>query len=185
MEQLNAIIANNLKTIRDAKKLSLDKVATMTGVSKSMLGQIERGESNPTITTVWKIANGLKVPFTTLVEAPKVDYKIVSKDQVNPVKEDNGKVCTYPLFPYREDQPYEIYMSTMEKGAYMEAASHGEGSYEVITVFKGEVTMTVNGEDLVVKAGAGLGFWADKVHIYHNTHDDVTEFNIVISYNEK
>lgn len=184
MEQLNEIIANNLKHIRDSKKLSLDKVAAMTGVSKSMLGQIERGESNPTITTVWKIANGLKVPFTSLVDEPKVDYKIVSKDDVDPVKEDNGKVSTYPLFPYREDQPYEIYMSTMAKGAYMEAASHGDGSYEVITVFKGEVTMVVNEEELVVKAGSGLGFWADKPHIYHNTFDGMTEFNIVISYNE-
>ena len=51
MDNLNLIIANNLKRIRDERKLSLDKVADLTGVSKSMLGQIERGESNPTIST--------------------------------------------------------------------------------------------------------------------------------------
>ncbi len=182
MEQLNEIIANNLKNMREQKKLSLDKVASMTGVSKSMLGQIERGESNPTITTVWKIANGLKVPFTSLVDEPKIDYMIVSKADVDPVQDDLGKVRTYPFFPYREDQPYEIYMSDMDKGAYMEGASHGEGSYEVITVFQGELTMRVNDEELVLKAGSGLGFWADKPHIYHNTFDGLTQFNIVISY---
>lgn len=185
MEHLNDIIANNLKNIRDTKKLSLDKVAQLTGVSKSMLGQIERGESNPTITTVWKIANGLKVPFTSLVDEPKVDYKIVSKEDVDPVQEDMGKVKTYPLFPYREDQPFEVYMSDMEKGAYLEGASHGEGSYEVVTIFKGEVTMQVNDEELVLKEGSGLGFWADKPHIYHNTYDGMSQFNIVISYKNK
>jgi len=52
LENLNETVAKNLKSIREEKKLSLDKVAELTGVSKSMLGQIERGESNPTITTV-------------------------------------------------------------------------------------------------------------------------------------
>ena len=58
MENFNIVFAKNLKRIREDRKLSLDKVADLTGVSKSMLGQIERGDSNPTITTVWKIANG-------------------------------------------------------------------------------------------------------------------------------
>ncbi len=58
------VLAENLKTLRANRKLSLDKVAELTGVSKTMLSQIERGESNPTIHTVWKIANGLKISFT-------------------------------------------------------------------------------------------------------------------------
>ena len=62
MGNINLVISMNLKHIREERKLSLDKVAKMTGVSKSMLGQIERGDSNPTIATVWKIANGLTGP---------------------------------------------------------------------------------------------------------------------------
>lgn len=49
MDYLNQNIAINLKRIRQARGMSLDLVAEQTGVSKSMLGQIERGEANPTI----------------------------------------------------------------------------------------------------------------------------------------
>ena len=47
MEEINLIIAKNLKAFRESKKLSLEKVAELTGVSKTMIGQIERGESSP------------------------------------------------------------------------------------------------------------------------------------------
>lgn len=63
MESLN--IGKHLKNIRQNRELSLDEAAEMTGVSKPMLGQIERGQSSPTITTLWKIATGLKVPLSS------------------------------------------------------------------------------------------------------------------------
>ena len=49
MEDINAVLAENLRRMRENRRLSLDAVARLTGVSKSMLGQIERGEVNPTV----------------------------------------------------------------------------------------------------------------------------------------
>ena len=60
-------IALNLKRIRKSKNMSLDMLAERTGVSKSMLGQIERGKTNPTVSTIGKIVEGLKVPFEQLI----------------------------------------------------------------------------------------------------------------------
>ena len=59
MEDINAVLAENLRRMRENRRLSLDAVARLTGVSKSMLGQIERGEVNPTVASLWKIAGGL------------------------------------------------------------------------------------------------------------------------------
>lgn len=185
MEHLNLIIANNLKQIREKKKLSLDKVAALTGVSKSMLGQIERGESNPTITTVWKIANGMKVSFSTLIKEPQTDNKIVNRDDVDPMIEDHGKFVLYPMFPYSEMQKFEIFIADMEKGAYIRGITHGEGSYEIVTVPVGEVTMRVEEEDIVLKEGAGMRFKAHKEHTYHNTNDGTTRLQITIYYSER
>ena len=56
-------IAANVKAIREKKKLTLDSAAQATGVSRSMLAQIEKGDVNPTISVLWKIANGFKVSF--------------------------------------------------------------------------------------------------------------------------
>ena len=64
MDRLNELIAENLKDIRKGKGLSLEQVSSLTTISKSMLSQLERGEVNPTISTVYKLALGLKVPVT-------------------------------------------------------------------------------------------------------------------------
>ena len=60
MDHLNELIAENLKDIRKGKGLSLEQVSSLTTISKSMLSQLERGEVNPTISTVYKLALGLK-----------------------------------------------------------------------------------------------------------------------------
>ena len=60
MQEINLYLATTLKMLRQEKGWSLDKAARETGVSKAMLGQIERGESSPTIATMWKIAKGLQ-----------------------------------------------------------------------------------------------------------------------------
>ncbi len=57
MEDIFLIVAQNLKQIRNERNLSINELAEMCGLSKSMLSQIERGGGNPTLGTLWKIAN--------------------------------------------------------------------------------------------------------------------------------
>lgn len=57
MDNLIDIIGSNLANIRKERGLSLDQFANLTGVSKSMLSQIENGQKTPTVTVMWKIAN--------------------------------------------------------------------------------------------------------------------------------
>lgn len=60
-------LAATLKTLRQQRGWSLSRLAEETGVSKAMLGQIERNESSPTVATLWKIATGLNVPFSAFI----------------------------------------------------------------------------------------------------------------------
>ena len=64
---VTSTVAANAREIREHKGLTLDRAAALTGVSRSMLAQIEKGEVNPTISVLWKMANGYKVSFTSLV----------------------------------------------------------------------------------------------------------------------
>lgn len=182
MDNLNEIVANNLKAIREEKKLSLDKVAELTGVSKSMLGQIERGESNPTITTVWKIANGLKISFTALINTPQQDTAIIGRNEVKPLIEDNGKYRIYPYFPYEDGRRFEMYSVEIDKGGYLSADAHTEGTQEFITVYDGELTIRVNNQEFAVKEGDSIRFRADKPHAYHNSGGKLTRLSMVIYY---
>jgi len=182
LENLNEVVARNLKSIREEKKLSLDKVAEFTGVSKSMLGQIERGESNPTITTVWKIANGLKISFTSLINTPQQDTVIINRSEIEPLIEDNGKYRLYPYFPYEDGRRFEVYSVEIEKGGYLSADAHPEGTQEFITVFDGELTIRVNDEEYSIKEGDSIRFKADKSHTYHNSGNKLAKVSLVIYY---
>ena len=67
-----------LKRVRTERGLTLEGTSELTGVSKAMLGQIERGESNPTISTLWKISTGLKLSFSELLEPKGEEHLGVS-----------------------------------------------------------------------------------------------------------
>jgi len=182
MEDINLVFAKNLKALREQKKLSLDKVADLTGVSKTMLGQIERGESNPTINTVWKIANGLKASFSSLINEPQQDTIVIPLDQVQVLNEDKGKYRIYSYFPFDEDRRFEMYAIEIDKGGYLSADPHMEGTEESITVFAGELTLRVNQEEYTVKKGDAIRFKADKSHAYHNSGETMAVINMVIYY---
>lgn len=182
MQDLNEIIAGNLKRIREKKKMSLDKVADITGVSKSMLGQIERGESNPTIKTIWRIANGLKVSFTALIAAPQGEVTIIAKEDIEALIEDQGKYRVYPVFPYEEGRHFEMYTVEIEQGGYYQTDTHGEKTQEFITVMDGELTISTNDKEYTLRSGDSITFRVDQTHSYHNRGGELTRLCMVIHY---
>jgi len=184
MEEIQFILAKNLKTIREKKKLSLEKTAELTGVSKTMIGQIERGESSPTLNTIWKIANGLKISFTSLIQQQQPEAKVVKRNEIQTLSEDNGKYNVYPYFPFEEDKRFEIYSIEIDKGGFLSAEAHQEGTVEFITVFDGELTVRVNDKDYPVTAGDSIKFKADKPHTYQNSGDNRTRLSMTIYYPE-
>lgn len=99
MDSMNQIVAKNIKRLREKNKMSMDELSKLSGVSKSMLAQIERGEGNPTLSTLWKISNGMKVPFDALTVRPENPYELVKTSELQPLLEDGGKVKNYPIFP--------------------------------------------------------------------------------------
>jgi transcriptional regulator with XRE-family HTH domain len=182
MDDLNQLIAQNLKRIREERKISLDRVAELTGVSKSMLGQIERGDSSPTVATVWKIANGLKVSFTALMSSPQSDISVVEKANIKPLVEDNGKYRLYPLFPIEEGRNFEIYSVEIKPGGYLSAEAHPAQTMEFITVYSGELTVRVRDQEFQVLEGDSIRFMAHYPHAYHNAGKKLTVFHLVIDY---
>ena len=185
MEEIQLILAKNLKTIREKEKMSLEKVSQLTGVSKTMIGQIERGESSPTLTTIWKIANGLKVSFTSLINNPQPDTKVISLSEVQTLVEDKGKYRLYPYFPFEDDRRFEVYSVEIEKGGFLSADSHREGTEEFLTIYDGQLTVRVNNVEYTVKKGDSIRFKADRPHTYHNSGETLTRLSMTIYYPAK
>ena len=108
-------LGENLKAIRDKRGLNLNDVSELTGISKAMLSKIERGESVPTITTVWKIANGLKITLNAL--AGEVDSNYAVRDaKTTPLIDDSGLFTLYNIFPFPPLDGVQVFMVCLRPG---------------------------------------------------------------------
>lgn len=182
MEDLNNVIADNLREIRINRGLSLDGVASLTGVSKSMLGQIERGESNPTIATLWKIASGMKVSLSSLIQKPVEENKVIYKSDLSAIFEDNGKYKIYPFFPFEEGRRFEMYQVVVAPGGELIAEAHNKDTLEMIVVFEGQLEIIVEGSSFLLSKDDGFEFRGDKVHSYRNFGNTETKISVIIYY---
>ena len=159
-----------LKAIRSERGWSLDRTAAQTGVSKAMLGQIERGESAPTVATLWKLATGLGVPMTALLEADAGNGEVLlfrdaAELRVRPSPEGMQRAL---LFPYEARFGFELYELTFAPGFESISEPHETGVVEHVTVLHGEVELLVEEEWRRLRQGQALRFPADRRHGYRN-----------------
>lgn len=179
---INLTVAENVKRIREQKKMTLDAAAAATGVSRSMLAQIEKGDVNPTISVLWKIANGFKVSFTSLVDQAREQPVVVRGGDIHPVVESDGRYVNYPTFLFDERKSFEIYRIHILKGGCLEAAPHLTGSEEYVTVFSGRAEIGVGEERYTLENGDSLRFPADQPHSYHNPGEGDVWLSMLIWY---
>lgn len=177
------LVAVNAKRFREEKKLTLDAAAAATGVSRSMLAQIERGEVNPTISVLWKMANGYRVSFTALVEERgKDEVSVLRQGEPSPLSEDEGRYLNYPLFAFDEGTGFETYRIVIRPGGTLDAQPHLSGAEEYITVFAGMVEIRVADEVYTLSQGDSIRFRADVPHGYRNPGADTAELSMLIYY---
>lgn len=179
---LNNIIAGNLKKLRTERQLSLSKLSEICGVSKVMLGQIERGESNPTINTIWKIASGLKIPYTALIDEPiKTDILIKKEDSIEQESLDNNyRVFCY--FKCNTNRNFELFTVELDGNSKYESHSHGEKTQEYIIVYNGELSLKVDETIYTLKVGDSIVFDSSKPHSYSNLNDNMIKMTIINYY---
>ena len=166
----------NLKTIRAAAGLSLTQTADLTGVSKAMLGQIERGESSPTLVTLWKLAKGFHLPLTAFIE----DMTPVTEAPRTLQFDDSLRVQT--LFPYDPAFGSESFLITLEPGQTHVSHPHDAGVVEDIFVTTGEMEVQLGGTWTRYRAGDAVRFNADQPHSYRNLSDSQTLFHNTLHY---
>ena len=182
MKNLNLIIGTKLKDIRNKRNLSLDNVAKLTNVSKAMLGQIERGQSNPTVSTLWKISTGLKVSFSSFIDEENEGHKIVHQGNITPLMEDNNRMKLYPIFPFDSKRDLEIFTIELEPGCNHVSTPHNDDVEEYVLVTEGKLELVIDGKSFVLQKGNSIRFTGNKPHSYKNPNSKRAVFQNVITY---
>jgi transcriptional regulator with XRE-family HTH domain len=185
LDNLAAKISNTLKTLRSGRGWSLDATSQKTGVSKAMLGQIERGESSPTISILWKIASGFEVSFSSFVEdLPQSQEEFIHRQQdLKQLHQKDNQIRIMSLFPYDEELKFEVFIIELLPGCEHLSAPHQKGVIEHVIVSKGEIEI-FNGVWHTVKQNEGVRFCADKPHGYYNKSSKPAVFHNIIHYTQ-
>ena len=178
--QLNEIIAMNLKRLRAERNLSLGKLAELSGVSKVMLSQIEKGESSPTINTLWKIANGLQVSYTKLIDEQIEAPRMIRKEESAMVDHDGYRVYHYSTANPTRD--FEFFNSELDGGREFTSEGHGVNTHEYVLVTKGELVLIYGGEEYILQEGDFIHFDCTQPHTYLNRTETMMEFTNIVYY---
>lgn len=177
---LNEIIAANLRRLRAERNLSLGKLSELSGVSKVMLSQIEKGESNPTINTLWKIAGGLQVSYTKLIDEQMEAPWMIRKAESALVDHDGYRVYHYSTANPARD--FEFFNSELDPDTAFTSEGHGVNTHEYVLVTKGEMTLLYGGEEYLLQEGDFIHFDCTQPHTYCNRGKIMTEFTNIVYY---
>lgn len=171
-----------IKTVRQSQGLSLDRAAKLTGVSKAMLGQIERGESSPTVSTLWKVSTGLRITFSRLLGSGPTEYSVTELADIAPVREARGQMLLYNVFPFDPVTGFDYFYIELKPGCRYESPSHPNVVEEGIVVTQGMLKMEIEGQAYLLTQGASIKFPGAARHIYANETEALTVFQNLIRY---
>ena len=175
-ELINITVATQLKKARAEKGWSLDVASQHCGVSKAMLGQIERGESSPTIARLWKIATGFSLPLS--------DFLGQKNNQALAVKglAEGQEISIETVFEYDKNTGIEVFELVFASGHVQYSEPHQTGVIEHIVVTNGSMEYLSEGLWLPLNMGDKAKFHADQAHAYRNVGVEPLQFFNIIYY---
>ncbi len=174
---INNLIAQNLIRIRTGKNMSLGQLSAKTKLSKAVLSQIEKGSSNPTINTIWKIAEGLEVSYSALLEPKRRLIEKVRYEELEFQSDDEGHYRLACYFPCNSRRNFEQFILILDPHSEHQTDAHARVSDEQLLVQQGSLVMEIGGELFHLHEGDALYFDATVKHVYRNeTADTVRVF---------
>lgn len=180
---LAAHLADTLRRLRAERGWSLDRAATETGVSKAMLGQIERAESSPTVATLWRIATGFHTPLSAFIDAPSPhEAPVLRSARALRDRPASDPMWVAPLFPYDARFGFELLELTLAPHYERLSEPHLAGVVEHVTVIRGSLDVLIDGTWHTLAEGDAIRFAADQPHGYRNPGDTPALCHNLICY---
>ena len=181
---LTQIVGANLRRLRVRRGLSLERLARASGVSRAMLGQIELGQSTPTIKLLWKVARTLSVSFSALISDHEDSGSavVLERARAKTLASLDGTFRSRALFPMNEPRKVEFYELRLAAGGLERAEPHPAGTTENIVVASGALELRVAEKTFRIAQDDAIQFVADVPHEYRNRGLIETVMYLVMTY---
>ena len=178
-------LAERVKRLRKKSALTLADLALHSGVSRSMLSQIERGQANPTLTVACRIAEAFGISVGELVDQPwtRSSIEVIRADDDSHLYRSDDECKIRTLSPLNMEKDIEFYEVTLAVGGTLASAAHFEGTRELFTLHQGEVKIVSGQDSCTLKKGDSAHYQADVPHSIHNLGESEAEGFLVVTYN--
>lgn len=161
-------LAASLREARKARGLSLDAVAKLSGVSRSMVSQIERAESSPTVATLWNLTQALQVDFAGLLEGRPAPGVEVMRADAAPIIAGRGRNLRIRILsPAEAVGDHEVYDLSFAAAGELISDAHSSGCREQLTVIDGQVRVVSGDDENLLGPGDTARYPADRPHEIH------------------
>jgi len=179
---LAPVVGRNLRRLRVRRGLSLERLAQKSRVSRAMLGQIELGQSAPTINVLWKIARALGVTFSALISTWGTATVVLRSAESKRLTSGDGVFASRALFPFDKSRRVEFYELRLAAHGEEVADPHPPGTSENLIASQGAVEIEVDGKLHLLRTGDAILFEADVPHAYRNRGDTEAVMYLVMTY---
>ncbi|MBI1347358.1 helix-turn-helix domain-containing protein [bacterium] len=182
-DPISSHVSDRVKALRQARNWSLEELATASGVSRSMLSQIERNAANPTLAVTCKIALAFGLTLAEFVEVPGASsgISVIRADDREHLYRSDGHCEIRTLSPLNLEKDVEFYQVRLKVGGALKSAAHFEGTREFLTVEQGKVRVESAEDVSDLNRGDSASYRADVPHTLCNMgKSDAVVFLVVI-----
>ncbi|WP_240454082.1 XRE family transcriptional regulator [Halomonas sp. NO4] len=178
------VLSSRVIELRKKRGLTLEQLAAASGVSRSMLSQIERGRANPTLAVTLRIAQAFGLNIGELVDQPWAASRIevVRSDDASQLFRDDRECRIRTLSPLHLEKNVEFYEVRLAARARLASAPHFEGTRELLTVTEGRARIQAGDNRCELGPGDSAHYHADLEHTIENTGDTELVGFLVVTY---
>jgi transcriptional regulator with XRE-family HTH domain len=169
-ESVGRHLCDRVRDLRRKKGWTLEQLSAACGVSRSMLSQIERNRTNPTLAVAYRIAQAFGTSLGGLVDLPGAAAAIdVIRAEDRSYHFRSDKDCRIrTLSPLHLEKDVEFYEVTLRVGGALRSAAHFAGTREFLTVQQGTVRVSSGGDRCELRRGDSAHYRADIPHALEN-----------------
>lgn len=173
-------LGERVRALRRGSGLTLNELAERAGVSRAMLSKVERAEKNPTLVVAARVAEGLGVTLTQLIETEAGGKAVVvprGKRRVMRDPETGFERQTISPYTGGVEFVYNVIPAGSSSGEF---PAHRRGVEEHVVVERGRLRAVLGGEEHLLEAGDAVYFEADVTHLFENAGEDECAYYLVI-----
>ncbi|MCB1127199.1 MAG: helix-turn-helix domain-containing protein [Verrucomicrobiae bacterium] len=163
-------LCRRMKALRQERGWSLETLANASGVSRSMLSEIERGRANPTLAVACRIAAAFGLSLGELVDSGPAtsSISVIRADDRAHLYRSDHDVTIRTLSPLNLEKDVEFYEVTLQNGGELRSAPHFAGTREFLTVHQGRVRLESGPDGEELGPGDSVSYRADVPHAIVN-----------------